>query len=75
VPAGRGIARAAIASLLILIGGLGVLALDVSGNPRLRISSPARVIAVAMNTARPTSSNFCLWFGFGMGDQVGRRIN
>jgi len=28
--AGRGIARAAIASLLILIGGLGVLALDVS---------------------------------------------
>jgi hypothetical protein len=29
--AGRGIARADIASLLILIGGLGVLALDVSG--------------------------------------------
>jgi hypothetical protein len=28
---GRGISRAAIASLLILIGGLGVLALDVSG--------------------------------------------
>jgi len=29
--AGRGITRARIAGLLILIGGLGVLALDVSG--------------------------------------------
>jgi hypothetical protein len=32
-------------------------------------------VAVAMNAARPASSNFCLWFGFGMGDQVEGRIN
>jgi len=33
------------------------------------------VIAVAMNAARPASSNFCLWFGFGMGGSSRGRIN